>query len=290
MIIVITNNQSSLLAKSFSEERNLPLHKVKNNSYIFNIKKNVNFTKVDKIIIFWGQATNPDSSFIQLHFLLSQLNTLNFPNIYLIIPWLAYALQDNLYRAGESFGAKVVCDVLNKHKLKEITLIEPHDYILAKLLRHKTKIVKLDTIFFDYLKELNKESKFILASLDKGREKIVDKLAKKLNVKTITLEKQRDINSGKITYPSLKSANHEKIVLVDDGILTGSSMQKAIALFDEKVFKILCVHSVFLAESKSFLKNNINKLVVTNTIKNKLILNKRNTNLKTINISNLLTI
>ncbi|MEM2908097.1 MAG: ribose-phosphate diphosphokinase [Candidatus Hadarchaeales archaeon] len=204
--------------------------------------------KGEEVIIVQTTGPPQDTNLIQLLFMLRTLKELGAQKVTAIVPYFAYARQDERYRPGEIVSAKIIIDLLEKAGADEFITFDIHN---LKLLEHfKIKAINLTAmpLIGEFFSKFKLREPFVLAP-DQENPKRAEIVAKILGCDYSWLDKFRDRVTGEI-----KSEIHEDfdvmdkdVVIVDDIISTGKTIVNAIKILKDKGAKDMyvgCTHPV----------------------------------------------
>lgn len=176
-------------------------------SFIFNCGEcNVRLSEIvgDRILI--QALLNNSDEIMKLLLVVDSLRRINYDyEIYLTIPYFPYARQDRVCNEGEALGVKVMADLINNLKCKELTIYDPHSDVTPALLNN-VRVIPIENIFspvyFDEFCAM--KNRIVLVSPDAGAEKKTERIAKKLGLKKIIkASKVRNTKTGDIKETKL---------------------------------------------------------------------------------------
>jgi len=206
------------------------------------------------------QSTGPSASrdqnarLIELFIMIDAVKRIGVAKIILVVPYLAYARQDKIFRTGESEFAKVVLQMINSMEIDELFVVDIHNPTVLEELTCKAVNVDSMKILADYIKSLGAKN-IVVVSPDKGAIERSKAFAKHFgeDVTVDFFEKKRDVKTGDITMSGKLSFKNKDVVITDDIIATGGTMSKAIKLSKEnganKVYAA-ATHALMLQNAK----------------------------------------
>ena len=207
------------------------------------------------------QSTGPSSSgnqnsrLFELLMMISTVKRMGAAKIIVIIPYLAYARQDKVFRPGECVFANVILSIIDSMRIDELYVCDVHaPKVLQDLICNK--VVNIDTmkILAEYIKDLGAKD-IVVVSPDKGAVERSKAFAKYFgeDVPVDFFEKKRDVKTGDITMTGKLSLQGKDVVISDDIIATGGTMASAIKLSKEsganKVYAVAS-HALLLQNAK----------------------------------------
>jgi len=238
---------------------------------------NDSLIKGNEVIIV--QSTGPSSSenqngrLFELLMMIEAVKTMRAAKIVVIIPYLAYARQDNVFRSGECEFAQLVLRLIDSMKIDELYVVDIHSQ--KTLEEIKCKCVNIDSmkLLADHIKSLDIKDIVVVAP-DKGAVERSRAFAKHFgeDVPVDYFEKTRDVKTGKITMTGKLSLKNKDVVISDDIIATGGTMAKAIKLSKEgganRVF-VVATHALLLQNAKfRIVRAGADEIIGTDSIDN----------------------
>jgi ribose-phosphate pyrophosphokinase len=193
--------------------------------------------------------------------------------IVVVIPYLAYARQDKIFRPGESKFANVILKLIDSLRIDEVFVVDVH---ASKILEEiQCKWINIDSmkVLADYIKSLDVKDIVVVAP-DKGAVERSKAFAKHFgeNVPVEYFEKIRDVKTGEITMTGKLNLKNKDVVVSDDIIATGGTMAKAIKLSRDsganRVFAV-ATHALLLQNAKfKIIKAGADEIIGTDSIDN----------------------
>jgi len=225
------------------------------------------------------QSTGPSSSgnqnarFFELIMMIDAVKRMNAGKIKVVVPYLAYARQDKIFRPGECQFANKLLQIINSLEIDEFYVVDAHaPEILEELSCKKVNIDSMK-ILADYIKSLGAKD-VVVVSPDKGAVERSKAFAKHFgeNVPVDFFEKKRDVKTGEITMSGKLSLENKDVVISDDIIATGGTMATAIKLSKEsganKIYAV-STHALLLQNAKyRILKAGADEIIGTDSIDN----------------------
>jgi len=225
-------------------------------------------------------STNPPAeNLLELFFLLDALQR-QPTEIYLLVPYFAYARQDRLTLKGECLSTKVISDFLQPFRLKKIVVFHMHSQRAERYFDYENLLP------LQLVSSLAKRMDTIVAP-DKGGILFAEAVGKKCGLPVINMEKKR-ITDKKVEIIGVSGkVKGKKVMIVDDMIATGSTIieatEKLLAEGAKEVY-VYATHGVFSGNAREKLeKSPVKRIYVTNSLPQ-----KANGKIKVIDISRLL--
>ena len=225
------------------------------------------------------QSTGPSSSenqnarLFELLMMIDSVKRMGAKKIIVVIPYLAYARQDKIFRPGESKFANLILRLIDSMRIDEVFVVDVH---APKILEEiQCKWINIDSmkVLADYIKSLDVKDLVVVAP-DKGAVERSKAFAKHFgeNVPVEYFEKIRDVKTGEITMTGKLNLKNKDVVISDDIIATGGTMAKAIKLSKDsganRVFAV-ATHALLLQNAKfKIIKAGADEIIGTDSIDN----------------------
>lgn len=211
-----------------------------------------------------------DRSLLQLLFLLRTARELGARKVWAIVPYLAYARQDERYREGEVVSGKLLIDMLNELELDALVTFDVHNPELLKGVKARTIDLSAMPLIAEYFSKLLRNP-FVLAPDQEAPER-AEVVASILGCEWSWLIKSRDKITGEIeTKPQKKfDASGKEVLIVDDIISTGGTVMAAAKIARElgaREVHAACTHPILAGDALRRLREaGIKRVVGTNSI------------------------
>jgi len=158
----------------------------------------------DVIIV---QSTGPSSNgnqnmrLFELFMMINSIKRMLAARIIVVIPYLAYARQDKVFRPGECQFADVTLKIIDSMRIDELYVVDVHaPKVLQELIVNKVVNIDSMKMLADYIKSLGAKDIVVVAP-DKGAVERSRAFAKHFgkDVQVDVFEKKRDVKTGDIT-------------------------------------------------------------------------------------------
>ena len=206
------------------------------------------------------QSTGPNSSgnqnsrLFELLMMIDSVKRMGAQKIIVVIPYLAYARQDKIFRPGECQFANVILRVIDSMRIDGLYVVDIHAPKNLEELSCKTINIDSMKILADHIKSLGAKD-IVVVSPDKGAVERSKAFAKHFGEKVPVdfFEKIRDVKTGEITMSGKLNLKNKDVVISDDIIATGGTMAKAIKLAKDsganKIF-VVATHALLLQNAR----------------------------------------
>lgn len=219
-----------------------------------------------------SRGRNPDSSYMELFFIVDALKRSGARFVGTVIPYLSYQRQDHVFRSGEAVSLEVITKTLERVGADKIITFDLHSIKIPELF--KIPIIHLSALplFTQTIKDKFKDvNSCVLVSPDMGGIRRIKILADELGMTFATIEKNRDLESGEIESAKFSGEIKENAIIVDDMISTGRTIDAAAELLlkngAKKVYAF-ATHPVFSSDTQVFFEGpNVSEVFVTDSIR-----------------------
>ncbi|MFW9881815.1 MAG: ribose-phosphate diphosphokinase [Candidatus Thorarchaeota archaeon] len=225
------------------------------------------------------QSTGPSASadqnarLMELFMIIDSVKRMGAVKIIAVIPYLAYARQDKIFRPGESQFANSILHLINNFGIDELYSVDVHS---PRILNEcSCKAINIDSmkLLADYIKSKDANDIVVIAP-DKGAIERSRVFANHFgeNVPVEVFEKVRDVKTGEIKMSGNLNLKDKNVVISDDIIATGGTMATAINLAKasgaRKIYAV-ATHALMLDQAKfRILKAGADEIIGTDSIDN----------------------
>ncbi len=214
-----------------------------------------------------------DTDTMQLAFIIDAAVRAGADKVIGIIPYLPYMRADHVFRTGEASPLEIVIKLIEAAGLNEIIIVDPHSIKIPEMFKIGIKNLSALKLFAQKIEEIepNKDN-ITIVSPDMGglrRLGLMDELLGE-NVNKVTINKDRDHESGEVKVAAYSGQIRGKCFIVDDIISTGKTIIQAVETLKEngaeEVF-VLATHPVFSQDADEMLeKSAVRKVYVTDSL------------------------
>jgi len=229
-------------------------------------------------IVVQPTATPVDAHYMELFFIVDALARSGAQSVTAIVPYLGYQRQDHVFRDGEAVSIEVIAHTLEASGISQLIVCDLHTIKTPEIFRVPVFQVSALSLFAQKIKDViasearqSSPSTFSLISPDMGGVRRIKLLSEMLdNMPYAVVEKNRDLESGKISAENITGKVAETVCIVDDMIATGGTIVEAANMAQKmgakKVFAC-ATHPVFSGDASEVLQNSIvEKVFVTDDI------------------------
>jgi len=213
------------------------------------ITGDVNGKTVAVIQSFYHQ---PDEFLIEYFLMVDTLKDLGAKRVLGVVPYFAYARQDERFKPGEAVSFKIVTKLIEEVGTDEIYTVDTHLHRveqLSEIFRIPAHNLTAVPLLAQYIKKNFELTNPIVIGPDEEAEQWAKVAAKELEAEYDVLEKERlGPSEVRIKTRELDVKNRD-IVIVDDIISTGGTMVEAIKMLKEHGAKNIiaaCTHPILV--------------------------------------------
>lgn len=224
----------------------------------------------DDVVIVQTAGPPQNENLLQLFFMADNAKDLKAKTITAVVPYFAYARQDQRFRPGEVFSLKTIVTLLKICGVKRILTVNSHNPAILKTMPIRIRDLSAIPLLAEYYK---KACFYNAVSLSLGK-KGLDTAIEANNVLKggyNYIPTQRDRTTGAVTLEKKTLPIKGKdVVIFDDIISSGGTMIKAVAYAkgqDAKTVNVACVHPLLTEEVKSKILNaGADQIVATDSV------------------------
>lgn len=222
------------------------------------------------IIQSFSQPT--DEHIMETLIIADALERMGSKEIFLLIPWMGYSLQDKVFRPGEAIAAKVVADLISGSQIDRVFLLDLHNPSIPAFFSIPAYYSSAEDIFVKHIKENFNLDNAIVASPDFGGLKKSKNFAKKLNLNLFNIDKSRNLSTGEVTSRADdgEMVRGKDVFILDDVIVSGGTVVKTAELLKNEGAKqviFIATHGIFCHNSLSkVLNSEADKIIISNSI------------------------
>ena len=218
---------------------------------------------------------NQNARFLELLMMVESVKTLGAAKTIVIVPYLAYARQDKLFRIGECTFAKNILKIINSLGIDEFFTVDIHNPEVLEELSCKAINIDSMSILAEYIQSRGAKD-IVVVSPDKGAIERSKTFARHFgeNVPVDYFDKKRDVKTGEITMKGQLSLKNRDVIIADDIIATGGTMAQAVKIAKEsganKVFAV-ATHALMLQQATyRILDAGADEIIGTDSIDNEM--------------------
>ncbi|MFX1366100.1 MAG: ribose-phosphate diphosphokinase [Promethearchaeota archaeon] len=241
-----------------------------------NIEDETIISEKEVIIV---QTTGPSASsdqnarLLELFMMIDSVKRMGAKKIIVVVPYLAYARQDKIFRPGESQFGNVIFRFINTLGIDEFYVVDIHSTLIME--ECACKVINIDSmkLLADSIKAKGAKD-IVVVSPDKGAIERSTAFAKHFgeNTPVEILEKKRNVKTGEIEMSGVLNLKEKDVVIADDIIATGGTMATAIKIANEsgaRTIFAVATHTLLLDQARFRILNaGVDEIIGTDSIDN----------------------
>lgn len=223
--------------------------------------------------VFLIQPTCPpvDEHFFELFLLADACRRAGATHLTAVIPYFGYARQDRRAHGREPVSTRLVADLIAASGLQRVVVVDFHSSAVESAFSIPVEHVSaISTLAEAVRSSLRNDA--VVVSPDLGAVKMAERYAKLLNLSVAIVHKSRVSGSEVAVQRIIGDVRNREILVVDDMITTGATLEKAIrALLEDGCsssgLKVMASHGLFVGNAAERLgKLPIEKLYVSDSV------------------------
>ncbi len=240
----------------------------------------------DKCVVLQSLSQPTDHNLVELLLICDALKRMKVKEIIGVVPWLGYSKQDKVFREGEPLSIEVIAKILKVAGLNKLITIDLHNRKIIDYFR--IPVVHLSAVEV-LAKEVRVDAETVVVAPDKGAVSKSKELARLLKSPVVTIDKERDLKSGKVNVLGIQGeVKNKKVVIIDDMIATGSTLVETANFLKKREvqsIKVLVTHHLYVQGVQAKLDQSlIDELVVTDSVET----GEKSGKLKMVNLAGLI--
>lgn len=271
--ILLSGTSNPALAQSIAQELNVGLGKIEITRFIDNECRVRAEEDVAGKIVFVIQSLSQiaDQHLMETCLIGQALRDLGANQTVVVMPWMGYCKQDKAFRKGEAVSAQLVAKFLESAGFTRMITVELHSEALIPMFNIPVTELSTHELLAKSLASAAHPSSMLVASPDKGGKSRSERFAKSVGLAILYLEKERDLETGKVTVKSISDdVFNRDVIIFDDIINTGATAIETINFLKQhgakRVF-FLATHAVLAGDAQEKLAaSSIDRIIVTDTI------------------------
>jgi ribose-phosphate pyrophosphokinase len=223
----------------------------------------------DVIIV---QTTSPpqNENLVQLLLMADTAKDLKAKTITAVVPYFAYARQDQCFRPGEAFSVKTIVALFQTCGVSQIFTVNSHNPAILKTLQVPIEDLSAISLLAEHFKNRGFNGAFSLALGKKGLATAVE-ADKVLGGGYGYISTQRDRITGKVTVEEKPlPVEGRDVIIFDDIISSGGTMIKAVAWTREQGARTVhaaCVHPLLMGDAENkIIQSGADSIVGTDSV------------------------
>lgn len=270
---IISGTSNRPLSLSIAQKLNLKLvdveiSKFKNGEKRVWVKENL---QGENVAVIQSFSQPVDEFIIEFLLIVDALERAGARHVNAVLPWMGYSLQDKLFREGEPMSAKVIANLISNSYIKRVHLLDLHNTSIPGFFSIPTHHHSPMELYKKHVKKNLDHKNAIVVSPDFGGIKRARTFAHDLELELASVDKHRDLSSGKVTPMGISGNVAGKVCLIyDDLINTGSTVVEVAKFLKQQgalEVHFLVTHGIFAGNGLTLMNDaSINSVIITNSI------------------------
>jgi ribose-phosphate pyrophosphokinase len=202
-------------------------------------------------------------------------------NIVVVVPYMAYARQDNAFLEGEVVTTELIANMYEIFGARNMVTVDIHSLRALSYFEERMHSINVSAVplLADYAKSKfgMKMDNSVTISPDEGGFNRAQSFARQLDNNVICMKKTRDRSTGEVHVEYSSSIHKDRIrgqniALIDDIVSTGNTIIKTAEILKSDGCKgiiVMCSHALMTEESAKQIKAaGVDKIVTTNSVPN----------------------
>ncbi len=218
------------------------------------------------------QTTGPpqNENLIQLLLMADTAKELKAKTTTAVVPYFAYARQDQRFRPGEAFSVRTIVTLLQTCGVNRVFTVNSHNPATLKTLQMPIEDLSAIPLLAEHFKNKGFNRAFSLALGKKGSTTAVE-ANKILDGNHGYISTQRDRITGKVTIEKKPlPVKGRDVIIFDDIISSGGTMMKAVAWTRKqgaRTVHVACVHPLLMGDAeKRIIQSGADSIVGTDSV------------------------
>lgn len=252
-----------------------------------------------RVMVVQSLSTPTNEHLVEFCLICDALHRRGASEITAVIPWIGYSKQDKVFLPGEPLSAKVMAQIIQTTKIKKLVTFDLHNRAITGFFDIPVIELSAKPIFIEYFRnKIDRKvpnsgpeslpvqagsepgqgegselgmGEWVVVAPDEGAVKSSAYFARELGVPIAYMDKRRDLKTGQVEVVSMSGEVAGKsVIIVDDMIVTGSTMMEAAKYLKSKGAKRIAVaatHHLYVpGAEEAILASEIDEIVVSDSI------------------------
>lgn len=216
-----------------------------------------------------------DENIMETLIIADALERLGVKEIFLLIPWMGYSLQDKVFRPGEAIAAKVVADLISGSSIDRVMLLDLHNTSIPAFFSIPAYHLSAENLFVQHLQKHYDLQHAVIVSPDFGGLKRSKNFAAKLKLPLLNIDKSRDLTTGEVFSHAVHggSVKNKDVFVLDDVIVSGGTVVTSSELLKSEganTVTFIATHGIFCEHGlDKIVRSQADKIIISNSIQHK---------------------
>lgn len=224
----------------------------------------------DDVVIVQTTGPPQNENLIQLFLMVDNAKDLKAKTITAVVPYFAYARQDQRFRPGEAFSLKTIVILLKTCGVERILTVNSHNPAILKTMPIRIQDLSAIPLLAEYYKNRGFSNAVSLSLGKKGLDMAIE-ANNVLKGGYDYVPTHRDRTTGAVALEEKTLPIKRKdVVIFDDIISSGGTVIKAVAYVNgqgAKTVNVACVHPLLTEEVKGKILNaGADQIIATDSV------------------------
>ena len=271
-MIVVSGPASPRLSKRVSEVLGAPILQLETKTFPDGetyVRFPQSLTGMDVAVI---QSCYPpqNKNLLDLLFILDAVKEMGAKRTAAVVPYFAYARQDDSYRTGEAVSARTMARLIESVGVTDFLTVDVPSNKALQYFAIRAKNVTCMKVIADHLRRLDLRNPFVLAP-DDGAIPLASTVSTRLETDYAWFEKTRDKISGAVSTSGKDvDLKDRDAVIVDDVISTGKTIANTAQIAKRQGAKKViaaCAHPLLIGDAEATLRSaGVHEIIGTDSI------------------------
>jgi len=183
------------------------------------------------VAVFQSFALSPNDYLVEFILLADLVRDLGASKVIAVIPYFAYARQDDRFKPGEALSIKTIASLFKYLNIDSIITVDMHLHRVSnpsELFKIPVYNLSAMGLLIDYVMQVFKPKSPIVIGPDEEARQWAEIAARRVNIDYDVLEKTRYDSHRVVVKPRRLNVNGRDVIVVDDIISTGGTMAEAV--------------------------------------------------------------
>jgi ribose-phosphate pyrophosphokinase len=226
----------------------------------------------DHVVVVQSTCYPQNENLIELFLILETIKHAGASKITAVVPYLAYARQDKLFKPGEAVSLRTISKLIECAGADELITVDVHEETTIKNFSIPARNLTAMSLLGKYLARMGLKKPVVLGG-DQGSEERARKVAREMGTDHDYLKKKRITPTKVISRPKSLGVKGRDVVIIDDIISTGGTMVEATKILRRQGARAVyaaCTHGVLTGKACQKLRAaGVRKIIATDTIEKK---------------------
>ncbi|MEM1981540.1 MAG: ribose-phosphate diphosphokinase [Candidatus Hadarchaeales archaeon] len=225
----------------------------------------------EEVVIVQSTPPPQNENLMELFLLLEAASEQGPKSLKAVVPYLAYARQDKIFKKGEALSLKLISSFIEEAGAEELVVVDIHERESLSYFSIPVKNVTAAPLLGRYFKGMGLKDPLFLGPDEKAAQQ-ASRAAKELGASFDSLEKERITPELVVTSSKELRVKDRDAVIIDDIISTGGTIAEAAKILKKEGARRIfaaCTHPVLSGNALEKMKAaGVEGVVGTNTIEN----------------------